>query len=82
MLFDRGSELPQATIQRAPAEWGDVVAGDFMRWLGTRWTWLRPRLVPVVVALVGMLGMLEAVDYLSHPPNADVPALHEVQLGR
>lgn len=82
MLFDRGSELPQATVRRAPAEWGDLIAGDFLRWSITRWQWLRPRLVPVVVAFIGMLGMLEAVDYLSHPPDAHVVMHTQVQLAR
>ena len=82
MLFDRGSELPMATVRRAPMEWGDLLAGDFLRWSLTRWQWLRPRMVPVVVAFIGMLGMLQAVDYLSHPPDAQASTQTEVQLAR
>ncbi|MDX2086260.1 MAG: hypothetical protein SFX73_00365 [Kofleriaceae bacterium] len=70
MLFDRGMELPQATVRRAPRAWGDILAGDLKRWLHTRWRWLRPRTVPVVVAFVGMLGMLQAVEYLSSSGGA------------
>lgn len=70
MLFDRGMELPQATIRRAPRAWGDILAGDFKRWVLSRWSWLRPRTVPVVVAFVGMLGMLQAVEYLSSAGDA------------
>ena len=82
MLFDRGSEVPQATIRRAPADWGDLLAGDFLRWSLTRWQWLRPRMVPVVVAFIGMLGMLQAVDYLSQPHDAQVATQTEVMLAR
>jgi hypothetical protein len=70
MLFDRGMELPQATVRRAPRAWGDILAGDFKRWVLSRWSWLRPRTVPVVVAFVGMLGMLQAVEYLTSSASA------------
>ncbi|HVK83705.1 MAG TPA: hypothetical protein VM513_06340 [Kofleriaceae bacterium] len=82
MLFDRGSELPQATVRRAPPDWGDLLAGDFLRWSITRWQWLRPRMVPVVVAFIGMLGMLEAVDYLSQSPDVQVSTPTQVRLAR
>jgi hypothetical protein len=75
MLFDQVRELPVATVRRAPRSLLPRLAGDLSRWLLARWEWFRPRLIPVAVALVGMLGVLRAVDYLSHPHGGDaVPA--------
>ncbi len=74
MLFDRKAELPVATVRRAPS-WGiDVVASDLKRWLAARWQWFKPRTIPVTVAFIGMLGVLQAVSYLSTPPQTGATA--------
>lgn len=64
MLFDRGRELPVATVYGAP------LRDQLVRWFAARWAWLRPRALPVAVALVGMFVVLNAVNYLAHPPAA------------
>ncbi len=68
MLFDQYAELPVATV-RAPGWTVDVVTRDLGRWLAARWQWFKPRTIPVTVAFVGMLGVLQAVSYLSTPPQ-------------
>ncbi|MBA3453892.1 MAG: hypothetical protein H0T42_12425 [Deltaproteobacteria bacterium] len=67
MLFDHKGELPVATVRRAPGSQVDLVASDLRRWLAARWQWFKPRTIPVAVAFVGMLGVLQAVSYLSQP---------------
>ena len=43
-----------------------VLVADLRRWLAARWTWLRPRTVPVVVAALGATFVLASAEYLSH----------------
>jgi len=71
MLFDQGRELPVATVRRAPRSKLAMLAGDLSRWLSARWDWLRPRTVPMIVAFVGMLAVLQAASYLSGPAPED-----------
>lgn len=68
MLFDRIAELPVATVRRVPGSRVEVVASDVRRWLAARWQWFKPRTIPVTVAFVSMLGVLQALSYLSQPP--------------
>lgn len=68
MLFDQVRELPVATVRRDGASNVDVFLGDLWRWFSARWRWLRPRTIPVTVAFLGMLGVLQAVSYLSTTP--------------
>ena len=68
MLFEKGWELPTATLRRAPRTGMARAIGGLSQWLGEQWAWLRPRTVPVLVALVGMFAVLNAVNYLSRPP--------------
>ena len=42
-----------------------MLTGQLERWLVERWLWLRPRSLPLVVAFVGMFGVLSAVKQLS-----------------
>lgn len=70
MLFDQVQELPVATLRRAPRSTVELLAGDLQRWFAARWQWFRPRTIPVLVAFVGMLGVVRAVNYLSNPPAA------------
>ncbi|MGE0872555.1 MAG: hypothetical protein AB7P03_28635 [Kofleriaceae bacterium] len=67
MLFDQPRELPVATIRRARGAAVELLVGDFRRWLGARWLWLRPRTVPVLAAIAGMFAMLHSVSYLARP---------------
>ncbi len=72
MLFDQARELPIATVVRAPRTAMVRALGALSRWFAERWTWLRPRTVPTLVALVGMFAVLNAVNYLSRPPAAAI----------
>ncbi len=67
VAFDHGPrEFPVATIlPRDPKSHAAVWLGDLRRWLVARWSWLRPRTVPVAVAAIGMLLVLASADYLS-----------------
>jgi hypothetical protein len=66
MLFDQPpGELPRATLRpREPRARLTALGGALQRWLAERWTWFRPRTVPVMVAFAGMLAVLASVDYL------------------
>lgn len=68
MIFDHAAELPVATVRRARGSHVELVASDLRRWFAARWQWFRPRTIPMVIAFVGMLGVLQAVDHLSTPP--------------
>lgn len=67
MLFDEVRELPVATVRRAPRAQLAILLGQLQRWLAARWTWLRPRMIPIAVAAVGTVGVVHAVDYLARP---------------
>lgn len=70
VLFDRGHELPKATlIDHTPMS-------GLRAWLFERWLWLSPRAVPVVVATVGMILMLLSADYLAHSHYEPLPSWH------
>jgi hypothetical protein len=50
---------------------------DLDRWLSLRWDWIRPRAVPLLAALVGLLLSLGAVKYtskLSYTPDPARPS--------
>jgi hypothetical protein len=64
MLFDRPASLPIATMRSSSR-----VATFRSRLRGARsngWRWVRPRLVPATVAIVGMLAVLGSAEYLTH----------------
>jgi hypothetical protein len=67
MLFDSlPAELPIATLlSDAHQARHRVIGGHLRHWLDERWTWLRPRTVPMIVAFVGMLAVLGSTKYLS-----------------
>ncbi len=69
VLFDHGpAEFPVARVM--PRDTGGralVMLGDLQMWLAARWSWLRPRTIPVIVAVFGMMFVLMSADYLSHP---------------
>ncbi len=75
VIFDHGpAEFPVARVM--PRDTGSravVMLGDLQLWLAARWSWLRPRTIPVVFAAIGSLCVRITADYLSHP---HVPPLH------
>jgi hypothetical protein len=68
VIFDPGpAEFPVATLRpRDTRTWAGVALGDLRRWLFARWTWLRPRAVPVIVAALGATLVIASAEYLSH----------------
>ena len=56
-----------ATVRaREPRGIAIAMLAALARWFAARWTWLRPRLVPVLVAAIGMVLVLISADYLAH----------------
>ncbi|HEY0195169.1 MAG TPA: hypothetical protein VGC42_28840 [Kofleriaceae bacterium] len=41
-----------------------VLGGALQRWLEARWLWFRPRAIPLLVAFMGLVGVLNARSYL------------------
>lgn len=85
VAFDHGpSEFPIATLRpREPRGQALAALGAAQRWLVARWTWLKPRAVPVVVAALGMIFMIESASYLSHvhePAPAPAPTHVVIQV--
>jgi hypothetical protein len=81
MLFDaRPASLPTATIHSTTAS--EAFASRVRGLRTSGWRWARPRLVPLTVAIVGMLAVLGAAEYLTHlarytPPSVTAPAAHD-----
>jgi hypothetical protein len=61
MLFDR-RELPVATLL-SPAGVRTLPVRLRVA-LAVRWQWLRPRTLPVLVAMIGMFALLASANYL------------------
>lgn len=51
------AELPVATVHS--------VQGALHRWATVRWSWLRPRAVPGLVALMALVGLLAITKHLA-----------------
>ena len=66
--FDHGPvEFPVATARPRDGRARLIaLVSDLQRWLLTRWYWLRPRTVPCAVAVLGMVAVLAAANYLAH----------------
>ena len=63
MIFDQPpAELPVATM--VPKDRGTQIAADLRAWLVARWTWFRPRTIPMIVAFIGMLAVIGAATWL------------------
>jgi hypothetical protein len=61
----RRAKLPVATLLPHRSEGQPrVMTGALQRWLGHRWLWIQPRLIPLIVAFVGLIGVLNARRYL------------------
>ena len=78
MLFDRSpAELPAARVlPNTPQARHRVIRGHVQQWFAHRWRWLRPRTVPMIVAFVGMLGVLATTKYLPAWSYVDQPVPH------
>ncbi len=64
MLFDRPASLPIATVRAASPR---AALMSYLRGIrNTTWRWTRPRVVPMMVAIVGMLAVLGSAEYLTH----------------
>lgn len=65
MLFDGlRAELPKATLRPTSQARHRVIGGELTQWLACRWAWLRPRTVPMLAALIGLLAVIGATKYL------------------
>lgn len=81
MLFDQPRDLPVAMLRQAPPTATARLVRDLRGWWAARYAWLQPRRVPVLVAFLGMLATVQAVDYLANPPAppvVDAPAAGRV----
>lgn len=88
----RKAKLPVATLRPQRGDGRQtVLTGALQRWLEARWLWLRPRFIPLLVAFMGLVGVLNARSYLialarygtptisQHAP--DLPStIHEVDV--
>ena len=66
-FWEGTSEFPVATLR--PRQSGarmQYAIGALTRWLVARWSWFKPRSIPVVVATLGMVGIVALSDYLAH----------------
>ena len=80
MLFDRPASLPIATVRSSSHM---VTFKNQLRSTRDRsWRWMRPRVVPLMVAIVGMLAVLGSAEYLTHlarhTPQAPVALIEPV----
>jgi len=69
------AELPLATVHS--------VRGALHHWATVRWSWLRPRAVPTLVALMALVGLLALTNHLSGlaangEPVATAPVLVQI----
>lgn len=66
--FDGALDLPTARLlpSRAQPRYR-TVSQDLRHWLEHRWAWLRPRSVPMAVALASLFAVLGAAKYLADP---------------
>jgi hypothetical protein len=63
MIFDQPpAELPVATLM--PKSRRTQLAADLRAWLGARWSWFKPRTVPMIVAFLGLLAVVGSANYL------------------
>ncbi len=67
MLFDGlPAELPTATlVPNAAHDRHRAIGGRIRQWFDDRWTWVRPRTVPLIAAFAGMIAVLGTTKYLS-----------------
>ncbi|HET9622253.1 MAG TPA: hypothetical protein VFP84_12860 [Kofleriaceae bacterium] len=65
VFAERRAALPVALLLPRRGEGRPaVLTGAFQRWLAARWMWVKPRFIPLLVATMGLLGVLNARSYL------------------
>jgi hypothetical protein len=61
----RRAKLPVATLLPHHSEGRPrVMTGAVQRWFEHRWSWVQPRMIPLIAALVGLIAVLNARRYL------------------
>jgi hypothetical protein len=61
----RASKLPVARLLPHRSDGGPrQLTGALHRWLGRRWQWAQPRMIPLLAAFFGLIGVLNARRYL------------------
>ena len=71
---DRKAKLPVATLLPRRADGRPaVITGALQRWVEHRWMWVKPRVIPLFVAFMGLLGVLNARHYLLQLARGPVP---------
>ncbi|HEY4181579.1 MAG TPA: hypothetical protein VGM90_32250 [Kofleriaceae bacterium] len=70
MVFDRSTELPAARVVVEPRTLTELVGAGIGLWFAAHWRWLRPRMIPVIVAALSLVAVTQAMQYLAHPPAA------------
>jgi len=72
--FDRGPvEFPVATlVPRDARAHALALVGGLGRWLLDRWSWLRPRMIPVIASALGTLMVIASAEYLTHAHGAPI----------
>jgi hypothetical protein len=63
MLFT-AADLPQAIV--IPREGRARLSAETRRWASARWSWLRPRTLPMLVAFTGLVAIIASGRYLSN----------------
>lgn len=77
---DRKAKLPVATLLPRRADGRPaVITGALHRWVAHRWMWVKPRAIPLFVAFMGLIGVLNARHYLLQLARGPVPI--EAQAG-
>lgn len=66
-------EFPVAMVRPKSSGHVQYALGALTRWLAARWSWFKPRSIPVVVATLGMVGIVALSDYLAHHIDQKVP---------
>jgi hypothetical protein len=87
IVFDRGPhEFPSARlVPRDSRGRAAAVVGGLVGWLSARWSWLRPRSLPAIAAIVATVGASVFADFLSRhrqpPPHsrAELVSVHVIR---
>ncbi|MCX5746783.1 MAG: hypothetical protein NT062_30275 [Proteobacteria bacterium] len=66
-------EFPTARVHAPP-----TIADGLRAWFAARWTWLKPRTIPVVVACASAAFSLAAIDYLTELAHGDTAQLESI----
>ena len=72
VIFDRHREFPVATL--VPRDARGVLMLGLRRWLAARWSWLRPRTLPVLASVIGTSLVIASANYLTHAHGAPIRA--------